>query len=147
MGQDHSLELRESVVRKLKMTPDVTAIVAQRIYGEQVIAKKGSDWPFIRMGLPDILPFGASGWDGNEHAFTVHTFAMGPATDAITRLNKAVVEHLDEKDLPIWSGIKASIGWVRTQVIRDTAEAGAYHGIIQFEVLTYINVPTAGATA
>lgn len=127
---DYSDELRRMIISTLKANAGVSAIVGNRV-NDQVYVNP--IWPFIRYGLPESGKFEASRWDGSEHSLTLHSFAKGPGTTNIARLNKAVVAALDGVDpLTIDTLSLLSIDWVRTQVINDTSELGAYHGIIEF---------------
>lgn len=134
MAADHSLALREAIVAYLRAAPQVAAIVDARVYGEQPPAVP--EWPFIRYGLPTMEAYEASGWAGATHDVVLHCFAKGPGMDAVGVLNKAVVDVLDGVDVAPAGTMAVQFEWQSTQVIRDTDEAGAYHGIVSFTVTT-----------
>lgn len=127
---DYSDELRRLVIATLKADTGVNSIVSDRV-NDQVFVNP--IWPFIRYGLPTLQKFEASCWDGSEHSVILHSFAKGPGTTNIARLNKAVVAALDGIEPALTGSLAlASIDWVGTQVLNDTSELGAYHGIIEF---------------
>lgn len=152
---DYSDQLRRAVIKVLRSDVAVSAMVGARV-NDQVYAKPV--WPFIRYGLATFQKFEASCWDGSEHSVLLHTFAKGPGTSSCAQLNAAVVKALDGAEAPIALADNLAVGgsfdagfdagfdigttatglsllsfdWVDTQVINDTSELGAYHGIIQF---------------
>lgn len=134
---DHDSELREAIINALKADDDVAAIVGSRVYGTQPPAKP--DWPFVRYGFPIVTPFKAQGWRGAVYELTINAFCKGGAgaEAAVDALARAIVFALDEIDVPIsGAGGVVMLQWTRKQVIRDTDEAGAYHGIVQFDAAT-----------
>ncbi len=137
MPVDHSLPLRKALVTHLRNAtacPAVVALVAARVYGDQ--PPPTPDWPFIRVGKPQALPYEATGWDGVECPVVVHAFAKGPGEDAISELAKAISDSLDNSALPLEPLALVSIDWQGTETIPDGAEPGAYHAILRFNVKT-----------
>lgn len=146
---DHTLELRRAILPILKADALLSGLVGARIYGEEPPAEP--QWPFIRYGVPILAPDEATGWSGGAVRVTIHVFAKaknaeGEPTigyEVASRLARRVALILDETSfsLPVHedSGRPAQaldIVHVSTDVVRDTAEAGAWHGIVQFEVQT-----------
>lgn len=134
MAKDHSLPLRRAIVKALLAAAAVTAICEGRIYGEE--PPPTPEWPFIRYGLPEVDSYEASCWDGGTHPVTIHCFARGPGMDACSELAAAVSATLENSDLALVGLELVAIDFVRTQIIRDSDEAGAYHAIVQFSVTT-----------
>lgn len=118
----------------LKRDGDVAAIVGDRVYPEP---PADPVWPFIRYGFPIVERLQADGWSGGTHAITIHVFANGPGNDAALKLAKAVVAALDEQDIRMeGAGGTALVQWSNNVVLRDSAEASAYHVAVQFDVAT-----------
>lgn len=140
MARDLSLATRRAIVATLKGAAAVTAIVpVARIYAEQPDAEP--QWPFIRYGFPAVLPLRASCMDGSLIAVAVHGFAHGPDTDAIAPLGAAIAAALDGPDgkglslaLSVDPAATALVQWAGSQILRDTAEANAYHVVVNLEV-------------
>lgn len=134
-SRDHALALRKAIVAYLRAQPSISAIVADRVYGED--PPPALVWPFIRYGLPVLAPGRYSCWGGSQHAMTLHAFSKGHGTDQIATLNAAIVEALDDKDVPIASPIALLIvSHTGTQILRDGEEMSAYHGVLDFDVTT-----------
>lgn len=132
---DHSIAMREAVVTKLLATGAIAVLVGTRVRGPAV--EDGIDWPFIRYGLPITNPMEQQGRAGSAHAITVHVFAKGEDDGPVGALAAAVVAALNDTSLPVEPLGLLGIDWTGTQVIRDDAEASAYHGIIQFRAETF----------
>lgn len=136
---DHSLEMRQAIVTKLRATPSIVALIADRFYGEKVPA--GRVFPFGRYGLPVTEGSEWSGGDhgrvGSRHEITLHAFAMGPDMDECSKIAKAIVATLNGAELPLLGIGLIGIDWDRTDIIRDTEEAEAYHAVIRFEAETF----------
>lgn len=134
MPTDYSLEVRQSIVARLKAFAALTSLVsANSIYGEETAADP--KWPFIRYGLSDAAPFEATGWDGSEHDVAIHAFANGPYTDAIEAIARQVVEAMKAWQAPAGTGI-VSAEWIGKTVIRDSPpeQKAKYHAIIRFTI-------------
>lgn len=137
--RDHVLALREAVVSHLLGNAAVQALVGERVYGEEVPATPV--WPFVRYGLPTGANYEASGWDGKDHDLMLHAFAHGPGMDKCSELASAIeTAMLEDSGLPLVGVGLVGISFVRTQIIRDSDEAGAYHAIIQFTATTFEEV-------
>lgn len=139
MAYDHTLAMRESVVTLLLASAPVTVLVGQRVYGPEV--PDNTQWPFIRYGLPITTQYEATQREGSEHAITLHVFANGPGEDACATIAAAVASALDGAAIPVDTLGNYGIDWNGTQIIRDGAEASAYHGIVTFTARTYQPVP------
>lgn len=133
---DHALSLRKAVVKHLLADAAVRALVNDRVYGEEAPAKP--QWPFVRYGLPIDGLYEASGWDGKEHDLTLHAFARGPGMDDCSTLATAIQTAMSEDSgLPLVGIGLVGITFLRTQIVRDSDEKGAYHAIIQFTATTF----------
>lgn len=132
---DHSLAVREAVVRRQLAAPSVTSIIANRAFGQRVPADAA--WPYTKCGAPMVQPFEATGWGGGDEDLTIHAFANGPDEAPCSRLAAAVVEALSQDDLDLGPDIAlVSLDWVSTQIIPDEGDSGAYHAIIRFRIVT-----------
>lgn len=131
MAIDSSLAIRKETIKRFRSDTALTALVpAQRIYGPQVAGLP--EFPFVRVGEPVTLPLRASGMDGAVAAFSAHAFALGPGEDAAAAIAAALARALDGRVLPLPAG-KAVMVWTRTQILRDGAEADAWHAVVDFE--------------
>lgn len=133
---DHVLALRKAVVKKLLADTAVAALVGERVYGEST--PPTPEWPFIRYGLPSADNYEASCWDGKDHDLVLHAFARGDDMAACSTLAAAIETAMSEESgLPLVGVGLVGISFVRTQIIRDSDEQGAYHAIIQFTATTF----------
>lgn len=130
-AQNPALSLRQKVVVALKNDAALIAKVpVARIYGEYPGATPAR--PFVRYGEDDANPRRVSCWEGAEIAFPVHSFSAQPFTDEVRQIDAAIVAALDGKVLDLGDGLKATITWAGTQLLRDGADANAWHGFNQF---------------
>lgn len=135
---DLTLELREAVVVKLRASTSLTSLVeATEIYGEKPKAKHKPT--FIRLGFPEFTPFSPTGVNGSRIEFRVNTFTQGESTDGITKINKAVIAALDDSELNMDDSWSYDVSFVRAQVVNDTAEASAFHGLLDFVALVGVD--------
>lgn len=136
MTSDHSLDIRRAIVTELKADAAIASQVGTRVYGDEVPAK--IEWPFIRVGQIIAGPYDATCLEGTEATFAVNTFAIGDT--ATMTLNGFIEDHLDGAAPSIGAGAHTvSLDWTNTQIVRDTAEADKFHGIVQFEIQTSKN--------
>lgn len=134
MGIDHSLPLRRAVVAALAADPAVAAIVEARVYGPAV--PSNPKWPYVRCGLVIAAPWEATKLNGMQATFAVSGFAKSADESAAAILGAAIQKALDGNDLDMDGSHCVSLDWTQSQVVRDTAEADAYHAIVQFEATT-----------
>ena len=126
-----SLYLRRAVITRLRADVPLTAIVpAARNYGMKTPATL--IWPFTRYGTPDETAAPVMCWDGSEVAFTIHSFSKDEFEDQCANINEAVVAALNGAVLTMAGDIKATLVWLGSQIIPDSAEANAWHGINRF---------------
>lgn len=135
MPTDYGTDVRRSIVTHLQgFAPLTSRVAAASIFGEW--AGSDPEWPFIRYGLQENLPFEATGWDGSEHEVTIHAFANGdPGTSSIGAIAAQVVEAMKTWEAPIGLGI-VTAEWAGTNVLRDSPapEESKYHAVIRFAV-------------
>lgn len=140
MAKDTSHYLSRAIIKALKENPEITALVGSRVYPIQVPANPA--WPYISMGVPIVSPFRATCMDGATQDFAIHAFAKTNTTrsgeNRVAEISNTLAVFLDGPD---GSGMHleldtpypayANLSWNQTQIIQD-AEAGSFHGIIQF---------------
>lgn len=139
--KDSSLPVRKAILKALKADNAVKVLVpASRIYPPQTPAEP--IWPFIRYGIPSDLPFRASGLDGSTIVVAIHAFAKGPGEDAAAAIKATIARALDggegkgltldlvDADYPATAHVLVTGG----QLLRDTDEADAWHGIVNLEI-------------
>lgn len=132
---DHALAVRKAVVAKLRATPALTALVpAASIYGEEAPAMPA--WPFIRYQLPTLEQYENSCGDGAGQEVTLHVFARGPGMDACTGICVAIHDALLDDVLAVEPLGLVSLDYRLTRLLHDQDEAGAYHGLVRYEVVT-----------
>lgn len=127
MANDPTLYLRRAIVTALKSA----GLAGGRVYGPHPPANV--QWPFILVGIAEVEPMQAQCLDGSRFTLTVHTFDKGGDESGVSELNRKVAGMLDRKPLPLVAPFPASmraLRWVRSQIIRDTAEATAWHGLV-----------------
>ena len=128
---DHLLETRKAMIAAMRADAALTALVpATRIYGEE--APANAMWPFILCGLPSEVPDRASCWDGTRMGVVVHCFAKGPGMDTASAISNAVKRALDGHHA-VRGGLAVDFVHSQTQIVRDSAEASAYHGIVRYD--------------
>lgn len=149
MATDHTLELRRAVVPLLKADATLAGLVDGRVYAEEPPPEPV--WPFIRYGVPILAADGAMGWTGGGVRVVIHTFAKSKNPDGETVNGYEVASRMSRRVALVLDGATFSLPvhedagrparaidcvHMSTEVIRDTAEAGAWHGIVSFEVQT-----------
>lgn len=132
---DPSLSVRGKIIAALKSDSALIAIVpAARIYPSKSPASPV--FPFIRvpMLIGAVAEFdGGSGSDqsGVIHCFTkLGTPVPDPEAQAAT-INRHIVRIVSQiDDVDLGDGESLGVHATQTQVIEDSAEADAYHGIV-----------------
>lgn len=116
---------RETILTSLQADPAIVALVP-RLYPTKTPNKP--ERPFGRYGASDGLPERASGWRGGSVSSIYHVFVgkAGNIPDPETYCADAVDAIAEVVD-----GL-AGCFVDRTQVIPDTAEADAHHGLVYF---------------
>jgi hypothetical protein len=143
---DHSAYLRGGVVELLRAEPVLADAMGAAIYGRKVPAKH--PWPFIRVETPTTAAFETSGVVGGTTDFTVHVFAKGEtAAEDVDRYVRAVIRAIDGQKPPLAldDGETGEVphvvecDFVRVNVMRDSDEADAYHGAVDFAATTAVS--------
>lgn len=126
-----SLDLREAIVTLLKAdAPLVALVAADSIHGEHPTAQPNR--PFVRYGEDDAVPNRVMCWEGATVAFPVHAFSDQKWTDEVKGIMAAIVTALDGQVIDLGGGVKANITWAGSQLLRDGADPGAWHGFNRF---------------
>lgn len=137
MTLDPSLSVRGKIIAALKGDTQLTAIVpAARIYPGKMPA--APTFPFVRVPMLTGTVAELDGGSGSEQAGVIHCFtklaaasAPDPEGQAAT-INRHIVRILSQiDDTPLDDGESIGVHAVQTQIIEDSAEADAYHGIVQ----------------
>lgn len=135
MAADHTTALEKAIIPHLKADAVITGLVSVRVYPPE--APANPVWPFLRYGQSITTADETMGSDGAEIRVTVHTFAE--SKDAAARLAKLVARRLDNAALTLPQdedagqvGEVAELAWLSTDIMRDTAEASKWHGVVQF---------------
>ncbi len=129
------LTVRQAIVARLRADAALTALVsAVRICGEEVPANLV--WPFIRYGMPSETRYEQSCGEGADQSIDLHVFARGPGMDACTAICAAVRDALAGDVLAVDPLGLIAIDYIGGRVLVDGGEAGAYHGVLQYEITT-----------
>jgi hypothetical protein len=137
-----SLSVRGKIIAALKADAQLTAIVpAARVYPGKSPASPV--FPFIRVPILTGTVAELDGGSGSDQSGVIHCFtklkvskppAAGDVPDpeaqaaTINRHIVRIVSGIDDVDLG--DGESLGVQAVQTQVIEDSAEADAYHGIV-----------------
>lgn len=122
------LAARRAIVRTMLADPVLTAsAVGTRIYGERTQPSE-LVWPFVRCDGVVAIP----NWRINA---LVHAFSKGPFTDEVHYLTEIIADLFDAAVLDLQSGDRrAFVNVANARVIRDGAEADAWHGIVTIQL-------------
>ena len=141
MAIDSSLAVRKGILTLLKGNATLTAMVpAERIYSQETEA--APKWPFIRLGVPSMVPIRAACVDGASLILAVHAFAqtrigggveLETAEDYAHRIGATIASALDGQRLTLTNGM-AAIRWTGSQLLQDPEEASAFHAVVNFSV-------------
>lgn len=135
-----SLAVRGKIIAALKADAGLNSLVpAVRIYPGKSPASP--TFPFIRVPIFISTPLRTDGQPGGDVSGVVHCFTKLNATGGIldpeahaANINAHVVRVLDAIDaIDLGDGIDLAIHVRQAQVIEDSAEADAYHGIVSIE--------------
>lgn len=135
MANDFSLEARQYLVTTLRADAQIGTLLgdSNRVYGPFVPAKP--EWPFIRVAPPTSTPDRATCLDGTIELFAIHSFAKGGSEDQCLAIRKRIIEALDGLTDRLNAGLNPiCVTYTGAQLLRDTAEAEAWHGIANFRV-------------
>lgn len=128
---DHIIETQGAIVGALKASAALTALVpATRVYGPEPPATPV--WPFVMCGMPDAVPSRESCHDTSVMSFVVHGFAKGPGNVAAAAVANAIKRTLDGAVI-LRNDVTIDVSVAQVQIIRDSAEASAYHAIVRCE--------------
>ena len=138
MAKDSSLAVRIAVVTALK----ADAALAEPLPSGRVLdgrvhvaVPETIVWPYVRYGPDDVLPYLATGIDGNDIAMMLHAFAEGATDDDAKELSARVAAALDGKVLDLTTDYPAKLAdvrWTGTQVLRDIGRVDGWHGVVRF---------------
>lgn len=132
---DPSLSVRGKIIAALKSDSTLIAIVpAARIYPGKSPASP--TFPLIRVPILTGTVAELDGGSGSEQSGVIHCFTklatsvLDPEAQAAT-INRHIVRIVSQiDDVDLGDGESLGVHVVQTQVIEDSAEADAYHGIV-----------------
>lgn len=129
-ANDSALYIRRALVTALKAAD----VADGRVHGPSVPANPV--WPFVLVGNSETSPLRAQCLEGATFDLVIHTFAKGSDESQCALLNARVANLLDGVGRPLDAPFPARIRrmvWLRSQIIRDTDEATAWHGLVTFQ--------------
>lgn len=132
---DPSLSVRGKIIAALKADVTLTAMVpAARIYPGKSPASP--TFPFIRVPMLIGTVAELDGGSGSDQSGVIHCFTKlassvpDPEAQAAT-INRHIVRIVSQiDDLDLGDGESLGVQAIQTQVIEDSAEADAYHGLV-----------------
>lgn len=128
-ANDSALYIREALVTALK----AAGLASGRVYGPHPPANP--TWPFVMVGNSETAPLRAQCLEGATFDLIVHTFSKGSDESECAELNASVARLLDGTgrtlNAPFTARIRRMV-WRRSQIIRDSEEATAWHGLVTF---------------
>lgn len=111
-----SLELQGAIVRALKSSPVVTALVDQKIYD---IAPADAQTPYVVMGDFDEHRADATCLQARKIYATLHVWSSSSGFMEVRQVAEAVAETLHHAPLVLTSHRLVSFDHSRTRVMRD----------------------------
>lgn len=132
---DPSLSVRGKIIAALKSDSALIAIVpVARIYPSKSPASPV--FPFIRVPMLIGTVAELDGGSGSDQSGVIHCFTKlatavpDPEAQAAT-INRHIVRIVSQiDDVDLGDGESLGVQATQTQVIEDSAEADAYHGIV-----------------
>ena len=132
---DPSLSIRGKIIAALKSDSALIGIVpAARIYPSKSPASPV--FPFIRVPMLIGTVAELDGGSGSDQSGVIHCFTKlatavpDPEAQAAT-INRHIVRIISQiDDVDLGDGESLGVQATQTQVIEDSAEADAYHGIV-----------------
>lgn len=117
----------------LKADATVSGIVGVRVYNGEAPATP--EWPWVLVGDATETASYETCHDAANMSLTVHGFARGPGKSAVRSLADAIKRAL-HSHVATLDDVWIDFSHEQTQIIRDSAEASAYHAIVRFTVDT-----------
>lgn len=146
MSNDLLRPTERAAVISLKANTALLAIVPK---GSIDPVDEAPDWPFVRLDGTQSLPAGRGCTARAEVTFMLHSFAkpryvdddpagamIETAKDHAGRLNSAVVEAIHNHAFEV-AGRRYRFQVRSSRLMRDGAEAGAWHGIASVVARSY----------
>ncbi|WP_421367019.1 DUF3168 domain-containing protein [Agrobacterium tumefaciens] len=103
MTQDAAHELQVAIVNRLKASPEVTALVGERIY-DRVPTENGkitAMFPYISFGPTQELPEDADCIEASELIIQLDTWSRDPGSMEGRKIAKAMKAALTDQSLPL----------------------------------------------
>lgn len=123
----------------MKESEDITALVSNRVYPLQT--PPNPQMPFIKTGVPIVVPFGASCMDGIVQRMVIHNYAATVKGQLSGEVRAGMIAAeisslLDGLGLELETPYpaRAYITWISNQVVQDGLESGLFHGLTSIEV-------------
>lgn len=123
---DHSGQVRRAVIKLLKTTSGITALVGQRTHDQP---PTNPVRPFIRYQRRDARPEDSSCGDGARVEFDLHIFTDTPGSEQCDNIAATVVSVLQAADLEV-TGTIWELDVLGVRDFQDGNEVNARHGIV-----------------
>jgi len=143
MANDLLRLVERAAVISLKADAPLAAIVAPSSIDP---VTEAPDWPFVRLDGTQAIPQGRGCTARSEVTFLLHSFAkpryngsgtmIETARDHCGRLNSAVVEAIHNHAFEV-AGRRYKFAARSSRLMRDGAEADAWHGIVSVIAIAY----------
>lgn len=137
MSPDSTSALWVAIRQRLLNVPDLTAIVADRIFDRPT---QEVTFPYVQLGESQVLPFEAQCVVGVEVYLTIHTWARdGWAGDQVRDMCAAIYGALHAQSFDLGPVHRLQlIEHQTTRVLRDP-DGFTRHGVIDFRADTTID--------
>lgn len=121
MSEDASYELQQAIVRALRASPAVAALIDGRVY-DRVPAKSGmivAEHPYVSFGPEQDIPEHLDCIDGGDIVLQIDVWSRAPGRREAKRIARAVKDALDDADLQLETNALVCLSYEGRQVLDD----------------------------
>lgn len=128
---DPSLELQGALVTALKADPNVSALIADRVYDR---APEGAVFPFVQIGLFQTLEDGAECINGTEVFADLHVWSRSVGQVEAKRIASEIHSLFHDSDLTLASFTVVDFRH-RTTRLMSNDDGETTHAVVTFRLL------------
>lgn len=133
---DPSLQIQAAIVKALRDSGPLTAIVAKRIYDATPAT---ASFPYVSIGPASIIPELAECTDAAEVTIQIDVWSRGKGFPQVKEIGREITLLLHDAELPlVGGGAVHSLLLESTRYQRDP-DGLTSHGILTFNILTDAN--------
>lgn len=136
--RDYTTPARSALMLDMKSAAGEFGLPAASIYPAFVPGVP--QFPFIRLGNPDSVPFSYSGSNGQSIAYTISAFAKGGDEKAQAIVDAIIARYGGTEDddigyeLTMAGGRTAHLHVLGTRTIQDPDETAAFQGMVDVRI-------------